>query len=365
MVRKPVNPNLIPETKPYAVNLKVSKKEFARKAIQQLTVIEPENLLVSLSDGAVFVHSLPSLNKVSQVVPRVVKGCNLYAIDSSRSEGIRLVCAVKRKLILFKWDGTEFQQQAKELSGIPEVVKTCVFCGQALCIGFKREYNLIDIVNGGMTELFNTGKSNPLVAVMPNEQLLLGRDDISVFLGYNGKPTRRFGLSWSETPRAVAHSFPYVVALLSKSVEVQFDQLRQQIMIGGAVHCVVGIDGSVYISNGVKDGTIWRLVPVPFDEQVVLLEKRSKFSEALALLEHLPADLIPRRGERIEHLTLLNTYQNFNQGHFGRAMDAFFSMKMDPLQVIGLLPELLPEAVRGRFVYPIPINPLSTSSLSP
>eukprot|EP01128_Nolandella_sp_AFSM9_P012212 TRINITY_DN9057_c0_g1_i1.p1 TRINITY_DN9057_c0_g1~~TRINITY_DN9057_c0_g1_i1.p1 ORF type:complete len:920 (-),score=186.09 TRINITY_DN9057_c0_g1_i1:146-2812(-) len=349
--------------KPYAVELKVAKKEFAKKAVIQITVIEPENLLVSLSDGNIFVHSLPSLSLVCQVSPRTVKGCNLYSIDTSRAEGVRMVAAVKRKLIIFKWEGNEFVQQ-KELSGIPEAVKTCVWCGQALCIGFKREYNLIDINNGGMTELFPTGKSNPLVAVMPNEQLLLGRDDISVFLGYNGRPTRRFGLSWSETPRAVAHSFPYVVALLSKAVEVQFvfDKLSQQLAIPGAVLSVVGKDGSVYISNGIKDGTLWRLVPVPFDEQIAFLEKRSKFSEALALLKHLPANLVPRRDEKIETLTVLNSYQNFNQGRFGRAMDAFFELKMDPLQVIGLLNDLLPNTLRSKYSYPIPIQPLRGES---
>lgn len=45
--------------------------------------------------------------------------------------------------------------------------------------------------------------------------------DISITVGYDGRPTRKFGLSWSEMPTAVGYCFPYVLALLPKFLEVR------------------------------------------------------------------------------------------------------------------------------------------------
>jgi hypothetical protein len=76
-----------------------------------------------------------------------------------------------------------------------------VWCGDSICIGFRREYNLIHVQTGAMTELFPTGRGGtPIATLLPNEQILLGRDNISIFIGFDGKPTRKYGLSWSETP---------------------------------------------------------------------------------------------------------------------------------------------------------------------
>lgn len=37
---------------------------------------------------------------------------------------------------------------------------------------------MLDIPTGGSTGLFETGKSDPLCTVLPEDQLLLGRDSI-------------------------------------------------------------------------------------------------------------------------------------------------------------------------------------------
>ena len=60
---------------------------------------------------------------------------------------------------------------------IPDIARTLVWCGDSICIGFRREYNLIHVQTGAMTELFPTGKSGtPIATLLPNEQILLGRD---------------------------------------------------------------------------------------------------------------------------------------------------------------------------------------------
>jgi hypothetical protein len=39
---------------------------------------------------------------------------------------------------------------------VPDVVKLCLWCGNSLCIGIKKEYDRIDIENGSMKELFRS-----------------------------------------------------------------------------------------------------------------------------------------------------------------------------------------------------------------
>lgn len=89
----------------------------------------------------------------------------------------RICIAIKKKLLIFTWNGVEFHEW-KELS-LPDSAKTLVWCGDSLCIGFKREYTLINVKTGAMTELFPVGKTgNPLVTLLPNEQILLSRDSL-------------------------------------------------------------------------------------------------------------------------------------------------------------------------------------------
>jgi hypothetical protein len=171
-------------------------------------------------------------------------------------------------------------------------------------------------------ELYPTGRSqSPVGCLIPNEQVLLCRDgmlrasslstrqllnaaaDISIFTGFDGKTTRKFGLSWSETPIcmgrspfinsqlykshvASGHFQPYVVAILSKFLEVRTtfgtQTLVQTIPLRGARFLTLKDD--IYVA---AQNQIWRLLPVPILEQVEQLVRDREYEEALSLCEHL------------------------------------------------------------------------------
>lgn len=149
----------------------VDALNFSRKAIVQITIIEKLNLMISLSDYVINVHDIPSFNLRASLSK--TKGCHLYAIDTSKTP-ITLCAAIKRKLLIFTWQNNEFVE-TKELA-IPDVAKSLIWCGDSICIGFKREYNFIHVQTGAMSELFPTGKGGPLSTHLPNEQILLSRD---------------------------------------------------------------------------------------------------------------------------------------------------------------------------------------------
>ena len=86
---------------------------------------------------------------------------------------------------------------------MPDSVKSIVWCDQALCVGFKKEYNMINLSTGAMSELFSVGKGTPMAVPLGDQQILLNRDHISVIDGYDRKITKKYGLTWSEVPLGI------------------------------------------------------------------------------------------------------------------------------------------------------------------
>ena len=66
-------------------------------------------------------------------------------------------------------------------------------------------YFLIKIEDGTQKELFPTGSKHqePTVTKLDNDRLAVGRDDMTIFIDYEGNPTQKYALSWSEMPLAM------------------------------------------------------------------------------------------------------------------------------------------------------------------
>ena len=51
------------------------------------------------------------------------------------------------------------------------------WCDDNLCLGFRKEYSMVNSATGEAKELFPTGKNGePLSARLPTRELLLGKD---------------------------------------------------------------------------------------------------------------------------------------------------------------------------------------------
>jgi hypothetical protein len=341
----------------FSAVLKVSQKEFARKRISQITVVEENNMIISLSDGMIRVHSLPSLQLVTQVVKS--KGCLFYVED--RSGGVlRLCAALKRKtLLLLHWNGNELQE-FKELT-LPDVAKAVAWCGESLCVAIKKEYNLVPYNSGApkfLLPLENTER--PLTLSLPDQQVLLQRETASVFMGFDGQPRRSYALKWSEPPVALGYSFPYVIALLSKTIEIQMI-FRQKPHIQtiplaspryiASAHSPLKKQKSapVYIASKLQ---IWRLEPIPLTKQIEELITNHDYEEALSLAENIDFEELPNKLDILKRIRTQYGYHLFAQGQYARAMEYFYLEKVDPLQVIALYPNLLPETLRPKYHIP-------------
>ena len=73
---------------------------------------------------------------------------------------------------------------------------------------------------GAITELFKPG--GPCITSLgPSSELLLAKGNVGIFLGSDGRISRKASLTWSDAPVATTHSHPYAVALLPNYVEIR------------------------------------------------------------------------------------------------------------------------------------------------
>lgn len=60
--------------------------------------------------------------------------------------------------------------------GVPDTVKSISWCGENICIGIRREYVVLNSMNGALSEVFPSGRiAPPLVVPLPSGELLLGK----------------------------------------------------------------------------------------------------------------------------------------------------------------------------------------------
>ena len=238
---------------------------------------------------------------------------------------------------------------------MPDVPRSLAWAGPRVCLGYKKEYVMLDVRSGATQDLFETGRSGtPIVTAMPNQQLLLNKDNISIFLGFDGKPTRRYGIAWNEAPVDFGYAFPYVIGLLNSGVELRTltspNTIQMIRLCKGATRLALS-DDQIYVAS---QGVVWRLEPVPIWEQVAQLAGDNEFAEALNLL-----DCLPDSNEKAEKKRSLNVQFAFHLFHLGQhdaALEKFAALEEDPLRVLGLYPAMLPNGVIERFKYPYGIG---------
>ncbi|KAI7874387.1 hypothetical protein K492DRAFT_137936 [Lichtheimia hyalospora FSU 10163] len=272
----------------------------------------------------------------------------------------RLAVALRKKLLVFVWKDTEFYE-TKELN-IPDRIKAMSWVGNTkICLGFATEYALMDVEGERLTELFApTGPSEagpmstlnslynmsigsrggkPMVTKIPNNEMLLARDHVSIFLGLDGTPTRKVGIEWSGTPEQMGYSYPYVIAILPKHVEVRNIRslaLVQQIELPSARFLNQG--KLVYVAS---TSQIWRLTPYSFTTQIDQLVEMQEYREAISLLEQIDAVLVENKEEKLKSIQTLYAHDLFRRGQYDTALATFQELDTDPADVISLYPEMI------------------------
>uniref|UniRef100_A0A8C6TEL7 VPS39 subunit of HOPS complex n=1 Tax=Neogobius melanostomus TaxID=47308 RepID=A0A8C6TEL7_9GOBI len=137
-------------TNRFEVTLVKSNKNFSKK-IQQLYVVSQYKILVSLLENNIHVHDLLTFQQITVVSK--AKGATLFACDFQVCSGcalLRMCVAVKKKLQLYYWKDREFLELQADFAA-PDFPKSMAWCGNSICVGFKRDYYLIRVSDNGTT----------------------------------------------------------------------------------------------------------------------------------------------------------------------------------------------------------------------
>ncbi|XP_008241674.1 PREDICTED: vam6/Vps39-like protein isoform X1 [Prunus mume] len=318
---------------PYALERNLSG--FSKKPLVSMEVLESRELLLSLSESIAF-HGLPNLGTIAVITK--AKGANVYSWDDRRG----FLCFARQKRVcIFRHDGGRGFVEVKEF-GVPDVVKSMSWCGENICIGIRREYMILNSTNGALSEVFPSGRlAPPLVVSLPSGELLLGKDNIGVFVDQNGKLLQEGRVCWSEAPNVVVIQKPYAIALLPRYVEVRSLRapypLIQTVVLRNARR-ILQSNNSVIVA---LDNAVYGLFPVPLGAQIVQLTASGDFEEALALCKLLPPEEASLRAAKEGSIHMRYAHHLFDNGAYEDAMEHFLASQVDITYVLSLYPSIV------------------------
>ncbi|KAL0024599.1 hypothetical protein WJX77_001647 [Trebouxia sp. C0004] len=321
-------------------------KTFGRKYVSQLQAIKQSTLLLSLSEDGVNLYTIPQLKLTCQA--NSTRSASRFAWSEDKS----MVCvAVKRKVMQFHYDGRDFVE-LKAYSA-PDTPQALHWIGDAICIGCKKEYVLMQSSSGITSEIAVTGKATQAcVTEVSKTELLINQDTSSLFLGGNAKLSKRPSITWSDSPVAVTYSRPYAVAMLPGHIEVRSAHrlsdhgLTQKLPIAGtSVLTACQSSGNIFVTATGSDG-IHQLAPVPFDQQAKALADVDQFAEALTMIAYLHDSQTEPNRQLEDGIHIRYGHHLFGRGDFDEGLAQMgMSSSSNPVTLLHLFPSLASPAL--------------------
>ncbi|XP_042193199.1 GTPase-activating Rap/Ran-GAP domain-like protein 3 [Callorhinchus milii] len=257
--------------------------------VKQVDVLETQDLLLTRADkgkdARLFVFRLSAIGKVveERQVARTkadckdnklekTKGCYLYAINTHHGSELRIVVAIRNKLLLITkkspvrpdslgqpppaWPQSpveEFQYIREICLSDPPVVMTLVDGptrenDNLICVAYRHQFDLVNESTGESYRLHHVdaSKVNFVAAVDLYEDgeagLLLCYNYICYYkkvCTFNGgspllQPSASdFHFSWNQVPNHIVCAFPYILAFTTDSIEIRL------VVNGNLVHTTV------------------------------------------------------------------------------------------------------------------------------
>ncbi|XP_035892749.1 vam6/Vps39-like protein [Anopheles stephensi] len=384
------------ETNKLDLQLLQYDKNFSKKPITQIDVIPEYTLLFSLTDGLLNVndfsrHGFPLIHSAQRT-----KGANVFALDIKRSKSltseIKIVCrvcvAVKRKLQCYYWKQHELLSLDSEID-LNDVPKTVAWNNNFICVGYKTEYVLYDMSASQprKVDLFPTSSSKTIepcitliedsvFAVVKDEFLITiytekyrvdDRDGPGNSMSGSVKPAEALAsvkadaakrtmnlksLIWSEPFQCLAWDEPYAVGLINDAIEVRvFDNVQEK---GTLIQTIPQLQKARFLVRG-KQGLLyaasvshlWCIQAVDISKQREHLLQEENFQLALKLT-HISDESPEFKATKINEIQTRHAYNLFVNKHFRESMQEFAQLDTDPIDVIRLFPDLLPDSGKNK-----------------
>ncbi|XP_057674890.1 GTPase-activating Rap/Ran-GAP domain-like protein 3 isoform X3 [Corythoichthys intestinalis] len=263
----------LPSSSTEAQNLPPPVQVFDKTLlVKQMHILEPQDLLVTRADKGkdarlyVFRLSTLRIGLEERQLPRSkcdcrenklekTKGCHLYSINTHHSSELRIVAAIRNKLLLItrkRFEGfcavggadspvEEFQYIREICLCDPPAVMALVDgpTGEndnMICVGYKHQFDLINESTGDAYRLHHVdaNRVNFVTAIDVYEDgeagLLLCYNYVCSYkkvCPFNGSTpmiqsnTSDFHFTWNQMPNAIVCAFPYILAFTTDSIEIR------------------------------------------------------------------------------------------------------------------------------------------------
>ncbi|KAK2819360.1 hypothetical protein Q5P01_024921 [Channa striata] len=240
--------------------------------VKQMHVLEPQDLLITRADkgkdARIYVFRLSTLRRGLEERQLVrskcdsrenklekTKGCHLYSINTHHGSELRIVAAIRNKLLLITRKHPRFSAGAmgadspvEEFQYIREIclcdppVVMALVDGPTgendnmICVAYKHQFDLINESTGDAYRLHHVdaNRVNFVAAIDVYEDgeagLLLCYNYICYYkkvCPFNGSTpmiqsnTSDFHFSWNQMPNAIVCAFPYILAFTTDSIEIR------------------------------------------------------------------------------------------------------------------------------------------------
>ncbi|CAJ1070200.1 GTPase-activating Rap/Ran-GAP domain-like protein 3 isoform X3 [Xyrichtys novacula] len=243
--------------------------------VKQMHVLEPQDLLITRADkgkdARLYVFRLSSLKRGLEEKQLVrskcdsrenklekTKGCHLYSINTHHSSELRIVAAIRNKLLLITRKHPRFEGFSAVAAGADSPVEEFQYIREIclcdppvvmalvdgptgendnmICVAYKHQFDLINESTGDAYRLHHVdaNRVNYVAAIDVYEDgeagLLLCYNYICYYkkvCPFNGSTpmiqsnTSDFHFSWNQMPNAIVCAFPYILAFTTDSIEIR------------------------------------------------------------------------------------------------------------------------------------------------
>ncbi|XP_028318440.1 GTPase-activating Rap/Ran-GAP domain-like protein 3 isoform X5 [Gouania willdenowi] len=243
--------------------------------VKQMHVLEPQDLLITRADkgkdARLYVYRLSAMKKGLEERQTVrskcdsrenklekTKGCHLYSINTHHGSELRIVAAIRNKLLLITRKHPRFEGFSAVAAGVDSPVEEFQYIREIclcdppvvmalvdgptgendnmICVAYKHQFDLINESTGDAYRLHHVeaNRVNFVAAIDVYEDgeagLLLCYNFICYYkkvCPFNGSTpmihsnTSDFHFSWNQMPNAIVCAFPYILAFTTDSIEIR------------------------------------------------------------------------------------------------------------------------------------------------
>ncbi|KAI0244753.1 Vacuolar morphogenesis protein 6 [Massospora cicadina] len=350
----------------YTIELSRSVKGFSKRAIEQLEVVPELGLLLALTDGQVNAYELSGLQfQASLAPPNLISGSrgNLkfsvftgiaQLATETRGEThatptlVTRVCIASKKLLkMLVWVDSEFAADKTKDFPLPdrmntgEVVPTDRQSSRRFCAKWGEKlggcWDDLDIHRS--SEAWDGQLPSLFCFRISDGEIIVVKGEVGLFAGPDGLTTRRTAIHFPVEPLLMTYSYPYLLIVSAKQVEVRNLDSQATVMIH-PINCSLA---PVALTRGkapflATPNQVWRWVPTHFADQINTLISAKLFEEALTLFEQNKDRVSEVKTCSADQIRELYALELFHQGQFERALNLAFDLRLPPTQIIGLFP---------------------------